>query len=83
MSIFFKNAFTVVIHYLCMKMELLIYFLKLKIKESKEIKILKAIQDFWTMFLGQETCCWSKKCFWCRKSDLTDYSNSLKVTPLV
>ena len=32
MSIFLKNAFTVVIHYLYMKMELLIYFLKLKIK---------------------------------------------------
>ena len=45
MSIFFLNAFTVVI-YLYMKMELLIYFLKLKIKESKEIKILKAIKDF-------------------------------------
>ena len=29
-----------------MQMELLIYFLKLKIKKSKEIKILKAIQDF-------------------------------------
>ena len=37
-----------------MKMELLIYFLKLKIKESKEIKILEAIQDFWTMFASQE-----------------------------
>ena len=37
-SIFKKNAFTVVIHYLLMKMELLIYFLKLKIKESKEFK---------------------------------------------
>ena len=35
-------------------MELLIYFLKLEIKESKEIKILKAIPDFWTMFLAQE-----------------------------
>ena len=46
--IFFKNAFTVVIHYLYMKMELRIYFLKLKIMESKEINILKAIQDFWT-----------------------------------
>ena len=31
-------------------MELLIYFLKLKIKESKETKILKAIPDFWTCF---------------------------------
>ena len=31
-------------------MELLIYFLKLKIKASKEIKILKAIPHFWTCF---------------------------------
>ena len=54
-----------------MKMELLIYFLKLIIKESKEIKILKAIQDFWRMFPVQETCCWSRKCFQRRKSDRT------------
>ena len=57
MSIFLKNASTVVIHYLYMKMELLIYFLKLKITESKEIKIFKAIKDFRTMFPAQETCC--------------------------
>ena len=43
---FFKNAFTVVIHCLHMKMELLIYILKLKIKESKEIKILETIPVF-------------------------------------
>ena len=43
------------------KMELLIYFLKLKIKLSKEIKILKVIPDFWTMFLAQETCYRSRK----------------------
>ena len=72
MGIFFKNASTVVIRYLYMKMELLIYFLKLKIKQSKETKILKAIQDFWTMFSAQEKCCWSRKCFRRRKSDQTD-----------
>ena len=61
MSIFLKNAFTVVIHSLYMTIiELLNYFLKLKIKESKEVKILKVIQDFWTMFPAQETCCWSR-----------------------
>ena len=66
-----KNAFTVVIHYLYMKMDLFIYFLKLKIKENKEVKILKAIPDFWTMFPAQETCCQSSKCFQPRKSDRT------------
>ena len=35
MSIIFK-AFKVVIHYLYIKIELFIYFLKLKIKESKK-----------------------------------------------
>ena len=52
-------------------MELLIYFLKLKIKESKEIKILKAIPDFWSMFPAQETCCLRRKCFQPRKLDRT------------
>ena len=50
MSIFLKNAFTVVIHCLYMKMEQLIYFLKLKIKESNGKKILKAIPDFGQCF---------------------------------
>ena len=44
-------------------MELLIYFLKFKIKESKGIKILKAIWDFWSMFPAQETCCLEQEMF--------------------
>ena len=57
----------------CKSMELLIYFLKLKIKECKAKKILKAITDFWSMLPVQETCCLSRKCFQPRKLDRTDY----------
>ena len=51
MSNVLKNAFTIVIHYLY---ENVLYFLKLKIKEGKEIQILKSITDFWTIFPAQE-----------------------------
>ena len=63
-----------------MKMELLIYFLKLNIKESKELKLLKAIQDFLTMFPAQETCRWSRKCFRPRKSVRTAHREDIKAT---
>ena len=50
-----------------MNMDLFIYLFKLNIKESKEINIVKAITDFWTMFPAQKICCWSRKRFPCRK----------------